>query len=837
MKHTSKPRPAGGRAGKDQTVQQFLPVKTIRNGIIETRDHRYVRILELEPVNFSLRSPEEQYGILAAFAGYLKISPVDLQLKSISRRADSDRHISSLRRELEQETNPACRQMAEEYIDLVRTVGSREAITRRVFLIFRYEPRSRAEGEDYARVCAAMEAATENAVQYFLQCGNTVLRPEDPDAFQAEILYTFFNRRSCLEEPYPQRVHQVRQDRTVRQLARGSDLPPKIPVTDLIAPRGLDLTHVRCFVMDGLYYCVLAIRGDGYPSQVRGGWVSTFVNAGEGIDVDVFLHRENRSKTIDQVARKIRLNRVKMKGTQDTSSDYEQLQGAIQAGFYIKNQIASCNEDLFYLSIFLTLSARTYRDLLWRKQQLTDLLKSRDFALTDCPFRQEQALNTVMPLLQPDPKLLQKTRRNVLTSGAASTYPFTSFEMSDDNGVLVGVNRHNNSLCILDLFNTRVHKNANLTMIGTSGAGKTFTMQLLALRMRMRGIQCFIIAPIKGHEFRRACTRIGGEFIRIAPGSPHCINVMEIRHTLSPAMELIDGTDWQEEDSLLARKIQQMMTFFALLVPDMTNEEEQMLDEALMATYADFGITHDNASLYRDPAAAVPEMKPMPVLGDLHKHLEANPLTKRLAVILSRFVSGSAKSFNRPTNVDLTNKYIVLDLSELKGKLLSVGMMIAVDYVWDVIKADRTRKKAILLDEIWTLIGASSNKLAASFCLEIFKVIRGYGGAAIAATQDLSDFFGLEEGRYGKAILNNSKNKIILNLEPDEAEYVKDVLKLTRSEVRQITRFERGEALIHSNNIKVPVYVRASQGEKEMITTDRAELEAIARRRAREAGT
>ena len=374
-----------------------------------------------------------------------------------------------------------------------------------------------------------------------------------------------------------------------------------------------------------------------------------------------------------------------------------------------------------------------------------------------------------------------------------------------------------------------MHKNANLVLLGTSGAGKTFTMQLLAPRMRMRGIQCFIIAPIKGHEFRRACDRIGGEFIRIAPGSPHCINIMEIRHTLSPEMELLDGIDYSETDSLLARKIQQLMTFFGLLIPDMSNEEEQMLDEALIKTYADFGINHDNASIYADHASNPPRMKPMPILGDLHKHLKANPMTARLAAIVSRFVTGSAQSFNRATNVDLSNRYIVLDLSELKGKLLPVGMFIALDYVWDQIKADRTKRKAIFIDEIWQLIGASSNRMAAEFCLEIFKVIRGYGGAAISATQDLSDFFSLDDGKYGRAIINNSKNKIILNLEPDEARYVQETLKLTRTEVRAITQFERGEALVSSNNNKIPVVIRASKTETEMITTDRAELEEIVR--------
>lgn len=558
------------------------------------------------------------------------------------------------------------------------------------------------------------------------------------------------------------------------------------------------------------------------------------INAGEGIDIDVHLRRENRSKTIDKVAQRIRLNRTKLKSMQDTSTDYEELTNSIQAGYFIKHGIANNNEDLFYMSVFVTVSAKSYEELVWRKQQISDMLKSMDMYISDCKFQQEAALRSVMPFLKIAPSLEKKSQRNVLTSGAASTYMFTSFEMSDDTGVLLGVNRHNNSLCIVDLFNTKKNKNANLNLLGTSGAGKTFTLQLLALRMRMRGIQCYILAPIKGHEFKRACHRIGGQYIKIAPGSPHCINVMEIRHTITPEMELIDEMDYSEMDSMLARKIQQLMIFFSLLIPDMTNEEEQMMDEALIKTYADFGITHDNDSLYEDIKAVPPKMKKMPILGDLHKNLLENPMTQRIAIIVSRFVTGSAQSFNQQTNVDLSNKYIVLDLSELKGKLLPVGMMIALDYVWDNVKADRTKKKAIMIDEIWQLVGASSNKQAAEFCLTIFKTIRGFGGAAISATQDLSDFFSLEDGKYGRAIVNNSKNKIILNLEPDEARYVQDVLKLTKTEVRSITRFERGEALVYSNNNKVPVVIKASKEEQEMITTDRAELEAILRERQKE---
>ena len=828
-------KPARSRKRRSKTsefVQDFLPVREIRNGIIETTDDRYVKIIEILPINFLLRSSEEQYNIISSFASWLKISPMKLQFKSVSRKADSDKHVAMVREELSREENQQCRQLGEEYLRLIKDVGNKEALSRRFFLIFQYEPPAgkRSSGESYADIYGMIQTAVQNAKTYFMQCGNAIVQPEDEDAFTAEVLYMFFNRSSCVNEPFQSRVERVVVD-TMQAKGKiiGLDAVPHIRPANFIAPRGIDFSHYNFVVMDGMYYSVMHIRRNGFPHAVRGGWMSSLINAGEGVDIDVHLRRENRGKTLDKVAQRIRLNRTKLRGMQDTSTDYEELTGSIQSGYYIKSGIANNNEDLFYMSVFITISARTYEELLWRRGQMTDLLKSMDMYVGDCNFRQEAALRSVMPFLCIDPNIEKKAQRNILTSGAASTYMFTSFEMSDDSGVLLGINRHNNSLCVVDLFNTRVNKNANVTLLGTSGAGKTFTMQLLALRMRMRGIQCYILAPLKGHEFKRACAAVGGTYIKISPGSTNCINVMEIRKTLSPEMELIDEMDYNSEDSLLSRKIQQLLIFFSLLIPDMSNEEEQMLDEALVRTYRQFGITHDNDSLYADKAHT--RYKKMPILGDLHKLLEANPLTQRLAIIVSRFVTGSAQSFNQQTNVNLENKYVVIDISELKGKLLPVGMFIGLDYIWDQVKSDRTKRKAIYIDEIWQLIGASSNRQAGEFCQEIFKIARGYGAAAIAASQDLSDFFSLEDGKYGRAIINNSKTKIILNLEPDEAEYVRETLKLTRTEIRSITQFERGEALISSNNNKVPVLVRASKVEQQLITTDRAELAAILKER------
>ena len=336
------------KSEKLEFVQDYLPIKDLKNGILETTDGRYIKILEIEPINFTLRSDEEQFNIISSFASWLKISPMRLQFKSITRKADSDKHIAMVQQELEKEENPQCRELGQDYIRLIKDVGSREALTRRFFLIFQYEAVGRGESHDYAKIYGMLQTAEQNARAYFSQCGNSIVQPKDPDGATAEILYLFFNRRSCVEEPFSTRVNRVVMDTmAAKKKVIGVDPVPHIRLAHFLAPRGIDLTHHNYIIMDGLYYSFLYIRANGYPNQVRAGWMSSLINAGEGIDIDVHLRRENRSKTLDKVAQRIRLNRTKLKGMQDTSTDYEELANSIQAGYYIKNGIANYNEDLF----------------------------------------------------------------------------------------------------------------------------------------------------------------------------------------------------------------------------------------------------------------------------------------------------------------------------------------------------------------------------------------------------------------------------------------------------------------------------------------------------------
>ena len=559
------------------------------------------------------------------------------------------------------------------------------------------------------------------------------------------------------------------------------------------------------------------------------GWLSLLVNACDGIDLDVFLTRQPKDRMIHKLGQQLRINRSRLKDTSDTNTDFDDLDGAIRSGYFLKEGMGN-NEDFYYLNLLVTVTADTVEDLEWKVSEMKKLLLSQDMDVQVCFFCQEQAFLSSLPLTALDRRLYDRSKRNALTMGVASCYPFTSYEMCDDNGILLGVNKHNNSLIVLDIFDSKVYKNANISILGTSGAGKTFTLQLMALRMRRKGIQVFILAPLKGHEFHRAAMNIGGEFITISPASSNCINIMEIRQVDKSVNDLLDGPG--TEKSMLASKIQRLHTFFSLLIPDMSHEERQLLDDAMIRTYALKGITHNNVSL--DDPDHPGQYRKMPVLGDLYTVLLESPATQRMANILNRLVNGSARSFNQQTNVSLDNKYTVLDISELTGDLLTVGMFVALDFVWDKAKENRTAEKAIFIDECWQLIGASSNRQAAESVLELAKTVRGYGGSLICATQDLNDFFALEDGTYGKGIINNSKTKIVLNLEDEEAQRVQRILHLSEAELMQITHFERGNALISTNNNNIAVEIKCSQLEKELITTDRRELQALLERKEKQ---
>ena len=646
---------------------------------------------------------------------------------------------------------------------------------------------------------------------------NTDIQEDDIIAQEEKPKGSFFSKRPKREKVFTEPEPEVQPIWTGQTTA-----------IDIIAPSSVDNGSRDYVVVDGIYHAYLYIAGYGYRTRNEAAWLSSLVEAGDNIGISFSFKRMQRDKILSRIAQKTMINRSKMREVADTRSDFEELDSAISSGMYLKEGMNRANQDFYYMSTIIEVTAEDEETIERNVSDVITLCASMDMVCKRADYKHEQGFLSALPTVSLDADLERKSRRNVLTDSLAAAFPFSSLEVYDPEGIFLGLNKYNNSVAILDFFDADKYSNANACILGMSGAGKTFLMQLIALRLRQQGVQVFIIAPIKGHEFAEVCDRIGGKYIRIAPSSQDCINIMEIRKkTLNTDYE-IHGD--KRNDSILAEKIQKLMIFFSLIKNDITQNELNLIDGAIVRTYKTFGITYDNESLFDKDG----RFKKMPTLKDLYNELLSKDKTKDLALMIEKFAVGSLSAFGGSTNGDFDNKYIVLDISEMNEHLKALGMFIALDFVWDKAKESRIQKKVIFLDELWTLIGSSGNRLAADYVLEIFKVIRGYGGSAIAATQDISDFFALDDGKYGKAIINNSRIKFVLQLEEDEAFTVQKHLSLSDEEAMQVIRNNRGEALLCANRNKLVIDIKASPYVYDLITTKRSDLEKKRRRKLEE---
>ncbi|MFP5522038.1 VirB4 family type IV secretion system protein [Peptococcus simiae] len=806
------------------STQSFSPIRDVKDGIIITKDGRFIKLMEVMPINFSLRSYSEQASIISSFAKALRNMPSNVQFKIVSKRADVSQFVDKIKNEMALEKNSHCQRLQQEQINLISSVGSSQGVSRRFFLIFEYEQKVGFQHRPtFDQVRRELEREARNIANDISDCGNEVVSVSDSDEYILEVLYSIMSRSESSIRSARDREYEV----LGRYAAGNMDFTRKdlhIPVNDFIAPTLIDdRSSPRYLVVDDLFYMYCYIPGGSYPIRALGGWMLLLINMGEGVDVDFWIKKENIATTQRKLQYRLRWNKVRMRETEDTSQDFEDLHGAIESGYYLKSGL-SAGEDFCYMATLITITGHSLQEVNYKYEAIKRHCIRNDIRIKPCHFQQLEAWQSSLPICKCDPGIWAKGRRNGLTRDLASAYPFVSYELADENGILLGANSNNGSLVFVDVFDTSKYNNANIAILGSSGSGKTYTLQCMALRMRQKQVQVFIIAPLKGIEFERACAAIGGSFIRIAPGSGNNINIMEIRKKT----ESIDDydTDFIPEESILVKKIQQLHAFFTLLLKDITFEEQQLLDESLLKTYAKFGITPENDSLV-DPETG--EYKKMPILGDLYETLrEMERTDSRLYGALTRYVTGSAKSFNQPTNVNLDNKYVVLDVSSLTKETLPIGMFIALDYAWDKAREDRTKKKVIFIDETWRLVGPGSSELAAEFVLEIFKVIRGYGGSAVCATQDLNDFFALKDGMYGAGIINNAKTKMLMKTEPREASVVAQAMDLTREEAEEIKGIKRGTCLLAANTNHVFIDIKASKTEHDLITTDAQELRRLA---------
>ena len=590
-------------------------------------------------------------------------------------------------------------------------------------------------------------------------------------------------------------------------------------ILDILSTTLADTNSRDYIIADGVYHAYLYVTGYGYSTTVSSCWLAPLVDAGEGVSISFSFQRQSREKILSKISQTTMVNRSRMRDVGDTRQDYEELDSAINSGLYLKDVMNRQGEDFYYMHTLIEVVADDPETLEQRVTAVEKLCVSVDMIARRCDYKHEQAFLSALPLLSLDADVERKSRRNALTRSVAAAFPFASYELSDRNGVFLGLNLYNRSPVMLDPYDDYKYTNGNIWIGGSSGAGKTFTLQCLGGRLRQQGKRVIFIIPKKGHEFRPLCEQLGGLYLRLSPSSKDCPNIMAIRRkNLDSYAGLRDMA--ARDDSVLADKISRLIIWYSLQKRNLSDEDKNHLDSSLVECYARYGITFDNASLVDKNG----NIREMPIIADWHRVLSAKSDTKHLAVVLARYVTGSASAMGERNQIDLDNKYIVLDTSGMPDDLLLPGIFWATDVANDLIIGNGAQLSALIADELWSLVGANSNPLAAGFVQEMVKTIRGLGGIAVTSTQGMQDLFSLDGGKYGKGILDSSRIKLVMQMEEQEARLIQGVLNLSEDEVRQITRFRRGEGLLCIGYNHVPIAFHATQREYDAITTSPTDL-------------
>lgn len=590
-------------------------------------------------------------------------------------------------------------------------------------------------------------------------------------------------------------------------------------ILDILSPTTVDTKSRDYIVVDGVFHTYLYVTGYGYTTTVGSCWLAPLVEAGEGVNMSFLVKRQPKEKILSKISQTTMVNRSRMRDVGDTRQDYEELDSAISSGLYLKDVMNRQGEDFYYMHTLIEVTASDPETLEQRVTEVEKLCVSVDMIARRCDYKNEQAFLSSLPILALDPDIERKARRNALTSGVAAAFPFASYELSDHNGIFLGLNLYNRSPVFLDPYDDYKYTNGNWWIGGSTGAGKTVTLQCLGGRLRQQGKRVIIIAPKKGHEFRPLCEKLGGLYLRMSPSSKDCPNLMAIRRKSLDSYAKLKNIA-ARDDSVLADKIAQLIIWFSLKKKDLGEEDKSRLDSSLVEVYSRYGITFDNSTIVDEDG----NFRKMPIISDWYDVLYQDPDTRHLAVVLSRYVSGSASAMASRNDIDLDNKYIVLDLSGMPDDMIADGTFWATSIAYDLIMNCETDLSALLADELWSLVGATANPHAAGFVLEMVKTIRGLGGIAVTSTQGMQDLFGLEGGSYGKGILDASRIKLVMQMEEQEARLIQDKLNLSEDEVRQITRFRRGEGLLCIGYNHVPVAFHTTPKEYEAITTSPTDL-------------
>ena len=561
-------------------------------------------------------------------------------------------------------------------------------------------------------------------------------------------------------------------------------------------PLYINLTNPQYIEIDGMFFSSLLIIN--YNRIFQELIFKNILETNENILISIYIEKNNQYKIIKEIARNIGNTTVDLEKINNSRIDIDIAKSSLEDAKYIRKEMQLNNQQLLYFYTYITTYSKNKEELKNQINKIEDILQNSGLKCKKTYFRQEQTILANLPLNKNNNDIKKAVKRNILTDGIKGTYPFITSTIYDEKGILYGTDINNNSIIIIDKFDREKYKNSNTCIFGSSGSGKSYFTKIQILRNYILDINQYIIDPER--EYEKISKSLNGSLIKIGPASKTYINIFDIRE---------DSLE-ENEEGYLATKLNKLIGFFKLIFKDITDEERTELENKIIKIYKNKNINFNDNSLFINNKFKT--SLDMPILEDLY-----NELNEKMQKKIEPFIKGSLKCFNNYTNIELNNKLIIGDIYELGEENIQYGMYIFIELFWDKIKKDRNLRKIIYLDEIWRLIGVTSNKETASFIYKIFKTIRKYGGGATAITQDVSDLFSLEEGAYGKSILNNSELKLFFSLEEENIKTLEKYIDINEKEKIEIKSLRKGECLFFVGKDHILTKINSDKFEQELI--------------------
>ena len=573
---------------------------------------------------------------------------------------------------------------------------------------------------------------------------------------------------------------------------------------DIIAPSSLEIQS-SYFRLGTRYGRTLYVYG--YPRQIYTGWLSSIINVDEVIDVSMFIYPVESQVVLDNLRKKVGQLEASMTLNAEHGKVRDPgLEAAIQDAEELRDQLQVGAERFFRYGLYITIYGESLDELSFVQHKIETILGQQLVLSKVASSQQEQGLNSTIPQMTDQLQI----RRNMNTVAVSTSFPFTSADLTQNNGILYGINMHNNGLVIFDRFSL---ENANMVVFAKSGAGKSFTVKLEALRTMMMGADILIIDP--ENEYQRLSDAVGGSYIRLSLNSDVRINPFDLPRVI----------DSDEADDALRANLVTLHGLLRLMLggasaqiqaaggqvmPALSPSEEADLDQALIDTYARAGITSDPLTHNSTP----------PTINDLYETLvHMGGSGPQLAQRLRKYTSGTfAGIFSQQSNIDINNTMVVFNIRDLEDELRPVAMYIVLSHIWNRIRTEQ-KKRMLIVDEAWQLMKYDDS---ANFMFSLAKRARKYYLGLTTITQDVEDFMG---SKMGRAIVANSSMQLLLKQSTSAVDVLSDVFKLTEEEKKRLANFPVGQGLFFAGQNHVHLQIVPSDTEQSLITTNPRQIQ------------